>query len=473
MTMKLKTRCLSLLLILLFTLSLAAPQPVYAQAYSTSFSTAITYQNVGKDIAHVTILVYTEGSSNPITIARPDLPPNASTTVSVGTIGTAPASFKGSAVIRSDVSLAVTLSQIPGNSSMRNRPMASGFVDGSADIWLLPMIKSADTNTLFSIQNIDTAPADLKLTFYGGKSPITITRKNVPAGGSVFYDTANISEIGESLWGNLHIESTRAGGSEPGKVIGMMLDPSKVNTDIAATESLSGGSKKIFLPYAYCNAGGMSTIYYIFNPSLTVTQKVNVAYNSGSSDSTTLAPATGAWFPACAAPHTKNGYNGYAIVTSNPGGVLAVGRIKLKGMSATFLGEYRGYSRLALPYVNWTTANWTNGKRQLTWVTVQNMGASLAAGAVKVNYYDKNGSLVGTHKLAAMPSGSRIDSNAALVGANGKEFGYYADGTTGGSVIVEGPAGSQLMVLGWVNSLDPTTKKQYGEIYNGFPAVLK
>jgi aspartate 1-decarboxylase len=466
--MKLKARISSLIIIFIFMITLASPKPVQAQAYATSFSTAITYQNVGSDIAHVTILIYTEGNTTPISISRPDLPPNASTTVSVGTLGTVPASFKGSAVIKSDVNLAVTMTEIPGNSSMRNRPMASGFITGAADLWFLSVNKTDEVKTVFSVQNIDTNPADLNITFYSASGPITLTRSNIAAGGSVFFDTASISEIGASFSGNVHIQAVHTGSSVAGKIIGTMMDLSTISTDVAATESMTGGSQTIYMPYAFCNNNGMNTSYYVFNPSLTESENISVSFSSGGVLTNNLPPATGGWFSACSPRHTPDGYNGYAVINSNPGPVLAMGRVKLSGMSASFLGEYHGSSRIALPLVNWTVDGWGNGTRQQTWVTVQNIGGNLDAGAVTIHYYDKNGGLIGSQPLGAIPNGGRVDSNGSVVGAN--EFGYYTDGSTGGSVIVEGPAGSQLMAIAWAESLDPATGNMYGDIYNGFPA---
>lgn len=467
MTMNWKARNFYLIASLILLTSMAAPEPVRAQAYSTSFSTAITYQNVGTDVAHVTIQIYTEGNTTPISITRPDLPPNASTTISVGTLGTVPASFKGSAVIKSDVSLAVTMTEIPGDPAMRNHPMAGGFITGASDLWFLSVNKLDTVNTVFSVQNIDTSPVDLNLTFYGAGEPVTLSRSNVAAGSSVYFDTASLAEIGETFGGNVHVQSVQSGSAVSGKIIGTMMDLSTVNTDVAATESLTGGSQTIYMPYAFCYMNGMNTSYYVFNPSLTDSQDITIRFSSGGVLNDTLAPASGGWYAACLPPHTPYGYNGYAVITSSPGPILTMGRVKLSGMSASFLGESRGSSRIALPLVTWTADGWENGTRQQTWVTVQNVGADLPDGAVTVSYYDKNGGLVGTHTLSGIPNGGRIDSNASKVGAN--EFGYYSDGSTGGSTIVQGPAGSQLMAIAWAQALDPSTGNRYGDIYNGFP----
>ena len=95
--------------------------------------------------------------------------------------------------------------------------------------------------------------------------------------------------------------------------------------------------------------------------------------------------------------------------------------------------------------MRWTTTHLYDGTRQRSYIAIQNVGAELPAGAVTVKYYDKAGVLVGTDTLGAIPSGAKVNSNAGNIGA--AEFGYYPDGTFGGSAIVEGPTGSQLAVI--------------------------
>ena len=111
--------------------------------------------------------------------------------------------------------------------------------------------------------------------------------------------------------------------------------------------------------------------------------------------------------------------------------------------------------RHVLPYVRWTESQWTPGGRQRAYIAIQNVGAT-PAGAVTVRHVDKNGDVVGTHSLPAIPSGGKVNSWAGLPEVTGNraalnEFGY-AGGQFGGSVIVEGPAGSQLVAVARVAS---------------------
>jgi hypothetical protein len=144
-----------------------------------------------------------------------------------------------------------------------------------------------------------------------------------------------------------------------------------------------------------------------------------------------------------------DGYIGSAVITAT-GDIVAMGKVFGGGLSTAFLGFNNGAAKVALPYVRWTTDHWFDGTRQRAYIAIQNVGANLAAGAVTVKYYDKTGTLVGTDTLGAIAAGGKVNSNAGNVGA--AEFGYYADGTFGGSAVVEGPAGAELAVIVRVQS---------------------
>ena len=442
-----------------------------AFAAGTGFTTTITYQNVGLDIAHITILYYPEGQSIPISIARPDLPIGASAMVSIGSLDTSPASFKGSAVIKSDVEVAVVMTQIPTTVSVKARPMASATTKGSASVWLLNIVKVTGTTAIISVQNLDNSPANIKFTFYGGANPVTLSNNNIPAGGSAYANLAEVIDLPNLFVGSVLVESIRAGSNTPGKITGMALYSAGTATGASATESLTGGGTKIYMPVAMCYAmGGMSSSYYIFNTDPAQSATVTVTYNSGKFETQTLTSRSGRYFNACIPKGTAAGYSGYATIKSNSPLILAVGIIKLVGMSATFAGQSIGAEKLAFPYAMYSTSSYSTGQRSRTNISVMNLGGNLAAGTVKAKYYGKDGKLIGTYSFPAFASGVKIDTNAAQLGASGAEFGYYADGTSGGSVMLEGPAGSSLMAVGWVMNV-ASTGVYSGEMYNGIPPV--
>jgi hypothetical protein len=447
------------------------PTPALAQTGTVGFSTVITYQNIGSSTAHITLLFYPEGQSNPISISRPDLPAGASATVATGSIGSG-AGFRGSAVVKSDVQLAVTMTQVPSVSTVKSRPMAAGFIQGSSEIWFLYAYKGAPVSTVISVQNLDNKPANLTLTFHGGSTPVTLTKNNVPAGTAAFFDLSTIESLGIGYIGTVQVKSVRAGTTTLGKIAGMQLNLTANGDSVYANESVSQVGKKVYMPIALCSAlGGMSTSYYVYNTDSSVSTTVTITYSSTKKGTINLAPNQGAWYNACLPSGTTTGYSGHAVVTSSATDILVLGHAKDSGMSATFYGQSVGANILAVPYANYSTSYYTAGTRQRTTLYIMNLGSSLASGAVKVKYYDKNGKLLGTHSLGAIGSGVKVESTPNKIGSAGAEFGYYSDGSTGGSAIIEGPAGSNLMAAVWVVS-NPAKGSYIGEMYNAIPLLL-
>lgn len=440
-------------------------------AAGTGFTTTITYQNVGLDIAHVTILYYPEGQSTPISIPRPDLPVGGSASVSIGNLETTPASFRGSAVVKSDVEIAVLMSQIPTTVTVKARPLSSATGKGSASVWFLPIQKIAASTSLVSVQNLDKNPANIKFTFFGGALPITISKNNIPSGGSAYVDLSAATEIPTGFLGGIQVDSVRSGTTTPGKISGVSFYSAGSATGANTTESQTTAASKLYMPVAMCAyTGGMATTYYVFNTDPVNPATVTAKYNTLKVQTQIVPALSGRFFHGCAPSGTASGFYGYATITSNGPLLLATGLIENAGMSATFIGQASGVSKLALPFAQYSTANFTNGQRVRTVTSVMNTGANLAAGAVKARYYGKDGTLVGTVSLPALASGVRVDTIATQIGSAGSEFGYYADGSTGGSLIIEGPAGSSLMAVGLVTSVAGTGIYS-GEAYNAIPPL--
>src|SRR5262245_1031347 len=117
-----KLRKLSAVLIAAL-LSVFLASPAFAQTgYTTSFTTSITYANVGGSTAHSSLTYFAENSSTPIQTTLADLNAGAGSSVFVGNVSQVQAGFKGSAVLSSDQPLVATLVQVPaGTSPVKNR----------------------------------------------------------------------------------------------------------------------------------------------------------------------------------------------------------------------------------------------------------------------------------------------------------------------------------------------------------------
>jgi hypothetical protein len=167
------------------------------------------------------------------------------------------------------------------------------------------------------------------------------------------------------------------------------------------------------------------------------------------------------------------GFSGSATIVSTGAPIVAIGKVSGAGITSAFLGATRGVAKLALPYVRWTTSQFVNNGRQRTFLAIQNIGAPVAAGqAITVRYVGKDGEVFGTHTIPGpIATGQKVNSNPSNIGAAGNEFGYYTNGQFGGSAIVEGPAGSQLVAVARVQS--KTTSSSVAEDYNGIDATAR
>lgn len=480
-------------------LTLATFSPAAAQtAYNTQFVTSITYQNVGTGAATMSVLFFAEGSGTPITHPLPQLAQNAGASLAVVNVSGLTAGFKGGAVIQSDQPIVSTLVQVPvGNPNVANRPLTNGFNsnEGAAEFQIPTVLKNAfNTNTRFSIQNVDAVGADITVRFVSAESGNlgqvvhTETITNLPSNSVRYIDAGQVAQLGSSFNGSAQITAVRTGTSTPGKVVAAALELSTNGSNANGFEGsaggAAGGANKVYMPSAICNAfGGQQSAYAVQNvdpPNTPGSQNANVtvtyltrpendpnAILQTNTFTVTILPGAKASIAGCTS-NVPQGHTGSAVIESTGAKIVAVGKVTGPAFTSAAPGLTSGASKLALPYVRWTSTQFVPGGRQLTSIAIQNIGASdLPAGAVTVKYYDKNGNLVGTHNLPAIPANAKVNSNPSNIGAPGSEFGYYPDNTFGGSAVIEGPPGSQLVALARV--LSNTPAGQVGEDYNAIP----
>lgn len=443
---------------------LAPASPVSAQtAYSTSFQTSITYQNVGSDSATVNFKFYQQGSSTPITVSR-TLARGAGASLFVGGLTELSSFTAGSVVVESTQPIVATAVQIPsGSSQVRNRPLSNGFERGGTRQLLATVLKNRfNSTTKFSVQNTGSTAANGTVRFFNadaGGAEVTAARQtitNLPAGSAVYYDAGAIAALPSGFNGSATVEVTS------GEVVLSALELGTNSGNASAFEGIERGSRTVYMPSALCNAfGGQNSSYAVQNTSSS-TASITVTYSNGRSQTKTAGPGGKASFVACDAG-VGNGFNGSATITANQD-IVAIAKIYGQGLYTAALGASSGASRLALPYVRWSETRYTTGERQRAFIAIQNVGGNLPAGSVKVHYVDINGNIVGTHTInTAIPTGAKVNSNPSMIGNAGSEFGYV--GGFGGSAIVEGPAGSQLTAV--VRVASQVGGVVYGEDYNG------
>ncbi len=473
-----RTQIAVLLAVLLL---LTAVTLVSGQAYTTSFVTSITYQNVGTSDATVTFNFYNEASGTPITVNR-TLPAGAGSSLYVGGLTGSealPSGFQGSAVMSSDQPLVATLVQIPQSSTVKNRPLSNGFSSGASQVLIATVLKNTfGVNTRFSVQNVHTTNIDIKVNFYpvGSATPIVESVNNIPPGAAKYFDAGQLASLGSSFNGSAIVEATESGTTTPANVVVSALELSISGVQASAYEGVNSGARTVYMPTALCNVfGGQTSYYAVQNTSRTNSTTVTVQYSNGNTDNATIGPGQKASFSGCNV--NPAGFSGAATITSSTTDIVVIGKVAGAGVYSAFLGETAGYAKLALPYVRWTSdANYNTGKRQRAYIAIQNIGSS-TVNNVQVKYMNKNGEVVGIHTISSIAPGAKANStaiNATLQPGHSaielEEFGTpdaNPGGGYGGAVFVEGPSGSQLAAIVRVASKVGT--QLVAEDYNGIP----
>ncbi len=459
-------------LLFVFVALLAVVGISYGQAYTTSMTTSVTYQNVGTADANVLFQFYAENSGTAIDVNR-TIPAGAGASLFVGSLSEISPGFNGSAVMSSDQPIVATLVQIPSSTAVKNRPLSNGFSSGTNTVLLPTVLKNQfNTTSRFSIQNISSEAVNLTVNIYNASAPsdppIVVTHNSLPAGAAKYFDMGTLSQVTPASFnGSATVTAVATDGSGDVAIVGSSLEASTTGPETSAFEGVSGGSTTVYMATGLCQAFGASSAYAIQNVG-TAAASVTVTYASGQTAMQTIQPGAKYSFIACDA--LPAGTSTAATITSNQP-IVGIGKVFGSGNSTAWVGADAGAERIALPYVRFTVANWVAGTHQRGYLAIQNIGGPLAAGDVTLSYRDRNGVEVGTHALPAMATGAKANSHAThpnVVGnpADLQEFGYV--GGFGGSVVVEGPAGSQLLALVRIQSYTSATSV-VGEDATGIP----
>lgn len=464
-----KTKVFNLLVILaLVALVGFAPMKASAQAYSTSFTTSITYQNVGTAATtSLQVQFYASpDSTTPITVPLTNLGAGESTSLFIGSVSQVVDGFQGSAVMSSDQPLLATLVQVPQNSTtVFVRPLSNGFSSGSTTALVATVLKNYfGSNTIFSIQNVDAAAVDVNIKFYNTSAALVHEiDQNIEAGAAFYVDAAQVAQLGTSFNGS-------AVATSAGNIIGSAMELDITGNGAKAFETVATGANTLYMPSALCNVfGGQNTSYAVQNTSLTDSAAVTVTFNPGGLTATAnIGAGAKASFPACNTVAAN--FSGSATITSVGAPVVAMGKAYGVGLSSAFLGAPNGFADLALPYVRWAPdADYNAGSRQRTYIAIQNVGAaSIPADSIVLTYTDAFGH-TGTHTYnQALAVGAKFNSNASNAGLTW--FGYAtppASGFGGGVSITCSAADCQLIAVARVATY--MSGQTLAEDYNAMP----
>jgi hypothetical protein len=463
-------------IITIFALAFAGFIPkVGAQAYSTSYITSITYQNV--DTAATTtlsVLFYAlPTTTTPITIARPNLAAGAGTSLFLGSLSEIGAGFRGSAVVQADRILLATLVQLPqGSATVKNRPLSDGFADGAAQSLIASVLKNTfDSNTVFSVQNVDDVDNKISIKFYDTTAALIFTINTTVASHAAYYvDAGTTAGLGAAFNGSAVVTALHTDDVTPGKIISSAMELAIAGTGNKAFEGVASGAITTYMPSALCQAfGGTNTSYAVQNTSLTTATNVTVTYSNAATETQNILPGAKKSFVACNAAGMVNGFSGSATIVSATTPVVAIGKAYGLGLSTAFAGASSGSAHVGLPYVRWASdANYATGTQQRVNLTIQNVGTSTITGDILVKYVNRDGVVVGTHTISTdVTVGAKVNSNATNAGLT--EFGVYAGPQFGGGALVVAPDGSQIAVVARV-STQVSPGAFASEDYNGMTA---
>lgn len=441
-------------------------------AYEASFTTSITYQNVGSGEAAIVFGFQNENTGTVIGVNR-ILPANAGASLFVGNLTEVTAGFKGSVVMSSNQPVVATMVQISSDTDVRNRPLSNGFSSGASEVLLASVLKKQfNTTSRFSVQNAHSTAVDVTVRIYNAANPtaapVVVTHNNLPVGAAKYFDAGTLPEItAASLNGSATITAVEAGTQNPANIVATVLELSTNGPAAASFEGINEGATKVFMPSALCNAfGGQNSFYAVQNVGNAATT-VTVKYSNGNQATAEVQPGAKASFNSCnATPANPAGFNGSAIIESTQP-IVAIGKVSGGGLSTAFNASAVGANKLALPYVRYTEANWANGTGQRGFLAIQNVGD--AATDITVQYVNKNGEVQGTQTFTNVAPGAKVNSNpnnAAVTPAPLVEFGNpagnaSAGGGFGGAAIVQASAGGEIVAVVRIVSLG------VGEDYNG------
>jgi hypothetical protein len=473
-----KSRTFRLITMLFLVLALALPTSVLAQnpAYQTTFTTSITYMNV--DTAATTSLIIqfypAPDSTDPIDIPRPNLAAGAGTSVFIGSLSEITPGFQGAAVILADRMIVSTLVQVPQNSTtVKNRPLSNGFASGSPTSLIATVLKNTfNATSRFSVQNTDTQANNITIHFYNTSAvEVHTITGTIQPGGALYVDAGTVAQLGASFNGSAVVEAERTGGGA-GSIVSSAMELSTNSNGASAFEGVAQGGMTVYMPSALCNAfGGQNSSYAVQNTSLTTDTDVTVTFSNGAVYTQNIGPGAKKSFITCDAPGMTSNFSGSATVVSTDTDVIAIGKVYGLGLSTAFVGAANGAPKLALPYVRWSETQYASGVRQRAFIAIQNIGAPLAANAITVHYMDKNGVEVATHTInAAVATGAKVNSNPYItLDPDAAEFGYYTDGSFGGSALIDCNVACDLVAVVRVQSTVPALGQTVAEDFNGIP----
>jgi hypothetical protein len=472
--------------ILLF--AMVAPMASAQSATGQAWVTSITYYTPSDTGGTLLISFFAEGSATEITIPGITLQPHTAGSLYVGGVSTLPTSFKGSAVLSSDVYVVATSVTNATSPETNNyaRVLYTGFseADAASQVYIATMLKNQfNTTSTLAIQNTESfaVKANVKVYQVGTTTPFVEKDYVIPPQSDVILggpSNAGALNLPSGFNGSAVVTGAKDGEpGTPGKLVASVQETDDSGRGARAFEGVSTSANTIYMASMNCKSGPdpLTSTYAIQNASLTEDASVTIDFYNRDGVKIASMPAVGL------TPGAKTSQNpcsngvaagtiGSAVISSTGGKIIAMGKVASPGgISTAFLGQPGGAAKIAAPYIRWakdTTSEWR------TFVAIMNVGGSPATN-VQAKYYDGNATLKATHTIAdaAHPLGPSIKRNTdpATAGALQPDgtFGLATAGVPyGGSIEITSDQ-PIVVVVRASKSVNLGTTTTFGEDYNG------
>jgi hypothetical protein len=472
---------ISILMTVSALLAVMIPSAHAQSAVTAAWDSSITYYTPDAGGGTLQIDYYSEDgtkySADPIALSG-----NKAGSLYIGSVSSLPSSFGGSAVLSADVPIVATSVQFAAGAEAGSygRALYSGFDSSrAATPFYVPtvLLNQFNTTSRVSVQNVESFEIAATLTFKEpGESDIVHT-VDIPAQSAYIFMPDDIPGMRDPFNGSLVVEAHKEGdAATDGRIVAVSQEGHVSGRAAYAFEGVAGGSTGVYMASMLCNYRSENQISYyaIQNASTTSSAtNVNITYydTAGNQVGTDQKLGLGAgekWSANPCAAGVADGLSGSAVIESTGEPLIAIGKVAAdNGMVTSFLGEPSGHTKVAAPYIRWSsdpTAEFS------AYIAVMNVGGSDATDIV-ARYYDGDGNLAGTDSVATAgdPLPNLIKANTTALDAGALDTnGNFGISPYGGAVEFESDQPIVVVVrLAKTVSLGSVT--MFAEDYNGVP----
>jgi hypothetical protein len=312
--------------------------PSVYKGYVGLYTSSIVVQNADTANPASVTIEYRDASGNVSATDQATIPANAARTFDQANTGALPAGFVGSAVVRSDRNVGAIFNvSDPVNKQFSS---SNGFKDGSS-IAYLPVVynnySAAGWVTSFLVQNLDTAEADIEVTYSDGRVAVATLQ---PGSSRLYYQGSDGTPN--------NFNGSAVVRSPSGKKIVAIANIRNAQGNLSAYNGFTTGTKVVSLPVIYNNYSslGWTTSFTIQNVDTMPTDITVTFSNNATKTVTNLQPGQSALFyqPNDGLPA---GFNGSVNVTSSTAKIVGVvNELSLNTPNAgDWLLTYDGFSR--------------------------------------------------------------------------------------------------------------------------------